>query len=274
MKNELKLLATLALLTNGALANGQSAFGTVVVIGKSQTKIVVAADSRATILENRQHSDHFCKIRALDNRSVFTAAGYILHGKLWDGFSEANISFDEAKSSGGPHVLKTAAITWGNRMVTRINKALAVDFAGSTADVEENLFFSGVFLGYEQGSPAFDQVIVRFDPSTKKANRSFDFETVHPEMHWGAFGRNETVYEVLADKTDFGKREWAKWSIAQQQIPVENEDVQLAIHLVELTAVYNPRRTEIGGPIDALEITPNGVKWIQRKPECRSEISH
>jgi hypothetical protein len=262
-------MAILILLTAGAQAKGQSAAGTVVVIGKSQSKIVVAADSRATDIETRQYSDHFCKIRGLDKHSVFVAAGYLVHAPLWDGFLEATNSFNDANSHGSLDVLNAAATIWGNRMAAKVNNALAIDFAGSTAALEDNLFFSGSFLGYENGVAAFDQVIVGFDPSTKQANRTLDFEPMYVPMHWGAMGRSETANEVLIDKTDFAKSEQAKWNIEQKKTPVENRDVRWAIRLVELTEKYNPKKEDVGGPVDAVQITPKGVQWVQRKPECK-----
>jgi len=96
-KTKVPAVVILALASSlGAESGGvQSASGTVVVIGLSQTKIVIAVDSRG-FDDAGKYRDDICKIVRLDDHSVFTAAGNIIHAHdgraLWDAQDEARPS--------------------------------------------------------------------------------------------------------------------------------------------------------------------------------------
>ena len=38
--------------------------------------------------------------------------------------------------------------------------------------------------------------------------------------------------------------------------------------LVELTIMYHPNKTDVGGPVDEIELDPSGVRWLHRKSNC------
>ncbi len=139
---------------SGAELHTKSTTGTVVVIGWSQTKIVIAVDSRG-FDDKDKYRDDICKIVRLDDHSVFTAAGNIIHAHagraLWNAQAEASNAFQEAQKTAGPRLLKSAAKDWGDRMVTGINQALTVDPSGSQLMLENNIFLTGVFIGFENG---------------------------------------------------------------------------------------------------------------------------
>ncbi|MGB8540077.1 MAG: hypothetical protein WCD49_00435 [Candidatus Acidiferrales bacterium] len=255
----------------GAWCGSQSATGTVVVIGWSRTEIVVAVDSRG-FDDNEKYRDDICKIVRLDDRSVFTAAGNIIHARngraLWNAQKEAIHAFQEAESTGNARLLRTAARNWGEHMVATINQALKDDPAGSKLMLDKNIFLTGVFLGFENGSTAMYQVEIVFDSSTQLAKENFYTEHHTTAIEFGALGRNEIVNEVVAGKTHFARAEQRKWAAAERSIPVRDRDVRWAIRLVQLTMEYHPQRTDVGGPIDALEITRRGIRWIERKPGC------
>jgi hypothetical protein len=254
-----------------AQCGAQSTTGTVVVIGWSRTKIVVAVDSRG-FDDNEKYRDDICKIVRLDDHSVFTAAGNIIHAHngraLWNAQKEAIHAFQEAQSTGTQRLLKTAARNWGDHMVAAINQALKEDPAGSKLMLDKNIFLTGVFLGFENGSTAMYQVEIVFDSSTRQAKENFYTEHHTITIEVGALGRNEIVNEVVADKTHFAKAEQRKWAAAERNIPLKDRDVRWPIRLVQLTMEYHPQRSDAGGPIDALEITRRGIRWVERKPGC------
>jgi hypothetical protein len=271
-KNKVSAVLFLALASSlGAEADAQSASGTVVVIGWSQTKIVVAVDSRG-FDDAGKHRDDICKIVRLDDHAVFTAAGNIIHARdghaLWDAQEEARHAFQEAQKAGSSRLLRTAAQSWGEHMVASINRALAADPAGSTKMVENNIFLTGVFLGFQNGVTAMYQVEIAFDPGTRQAKQKFYAERPRATMHFAALGRNEIVSEVVAGRTHFARVELRKWDAAERNIPWRDRDVRWAIRLVQLTMEYHPQKIDVGGPTDALEITRRGIRWVERKPGC------
>jgi hypothetical protein len=84
-------------------------------------------------------------------------------------------------------------------------------------------------------------------------------------------GWNETVLEVLAGKTQFAISEAARF---QSDIFTHNYTEQdgprhWAIRLTELSEQYGPHKDQVGGPIDALEITSQGINWIQCESSCQ-----
>jgi hypothetical protein len=153
-------------------------------------------------------------------------------------------------------------------MVAGIDQALKEDFTGSKRMLEKNIFLTGVFAGFENGSTAMYQVEIVFDPAVRRARQKFHTERPQPTIHFGALGRNEIVNEVVAGKTTFAKAEQRKWIASERNFPLRDRDVRWAIRLVQLTMAYHPRKIDVGGPIDALEITRRGIRWIERKPGC------
>src|ERR1700683_3519502 len=244
----------------------QSTTGTVVVIGWSRTKIVIAVDSRG-FDDNEKNRDDICTIARLEDRSVFTAAGNIIHAHngraLWNAQKEAIHAFQEAQNAGTQRLLKTAAGNWGEHMVATINQALKDDPAGSKLMLDKNIFLTGVFLGFENGSTAMYQVEIVFDASTQQAKENFYTEHHTTAIEFGALGRNEIVNEVVAGTTHFARAEQRKWAAAERSISIKDRDVRWAIRLVQLTMEYHPQRADVGGPIDALEITRRGIRWVE-----------
>ena len=272
-KTKVSAVAILALASSlGAESRGaQTAAGTVVVIGWSQTKIVIAVDSRG-FDDFGKYRDDICKIVRLDDHSVFTAAGNIIHAHdgraLWDAQAEARRAFQEAQKAGSLRLLRAAAQSWGERMVASINQALAADPAGSTKMVEDNIFLTGVFAGFQNGATALYQVEIAFDPATRQAREKFYAERPRPTAHFAALGRNEIVTEVVAGKTHFARVEQRKWAAAERSIALRDRDVRWAMRLVQLTMEYDPHKIDVGGPTDALVITRRGIRWVERKPAC------
>jgi hypothetical protein len=267
----LELMLLVLVCSVGAQYGSQSTTGTVVVIGWSRTKIVIAVDSRG-FDDQEKYRDDICKVVRLDEHSVFTAAGNIIHARngraLWNAQKEAIHAFQEAQSTGTQRLLKAAARNWGEHMVGAINQALKEDPAGSQLMLDKNIFLTGVFLGFENGSTAMYQVEIALDPRTQQAKENFYTEHHTTTIEVGALGRNQIVNEVVADKTHFARTERRKWAAAERSIPIKDRDVRWAIRLVQLTMEYHPQRADVGGPIDALEITHRGIRWVERKPGC------
>ena len=272
-KTTVPAVVVLALASSLGAESGsaQSAAGTVVVIGLSQTKIVIAVDSRG-FDDAGKYRDDICKIVRLDDHSVFTAAGNIVHASnghaLWDAQSEARHAFQEAQKAGSSRVLRTAAMAWGDRMVASINQALVADPAGSMKMVEDNIFLTGVFAGFQNGAAALYQVEIAFDPGTRQAREKFYAERPRTTVHFAALGRNEIVSDVVAGRTHFARVEQRNWAAAERSIALRDRDVRWAMRLVQLTMEYHPHKIDVGGPTDALEITRRGIRWVDRKPGC------
>ena len=134
--------------------------------------------------------------------------------------------------------------------------------------LENHIFVTGVFLGFENGSTEMYQVEIVFDPRIRQARQNFYTERHRRTIQFAALGRSEIVTEVVANKTQFARVEQRKWAASERNIPLRDRDARWAIRLVQLTMEYHPQKADVGGPIDALEITRRGIRWVERKPGC------
>ena len=175
---------------------------------------------------------------------------------------------DQAEKSSGGEYLKEAATIFVDAIVPNINRAIISD-ARATAAVEDNRFFSASFLGFDNNRPSFYEVEILFNPVMRMAYSTVTPEPMYTEMHWGAMGRSDTANEVLIGRTEFAKDQTAQWAKTAKNVPAKDRDVHRAIHLVNLTMIYDLHKVEVGGPVDAITITPEGYNWIKRKPNCQ-----
>jgi len=250
-------------MTQHAVAQDETR-GTVIVTGWSQFKIVIATDSRSSPLVGIPRDD-ICKVITLDNRSVFTAAGSIDYNSFWNGFTEAPKAFAVAKKNLKPgKYLREAAIQWGKSIAKGFNEGLARDRTGTMTTVYDGRILNGIFVGFENGTIAMYQEEIMFDPSTQKAKRIDDEFQAYPTLHWGGMGHSETVNEILIGQTNLARREQRQWEKLKLSIDPRDQDAYWAIQLVKASMIYNPYRNEIGGPINALEITASGTRWIEK----------
>jgi hypothetical protein len=82
-------------------------------------------------------------------------------------------------------------------------------------------------------------------------------------------GYAEVADEVLAGDSSLAKAERQKWNRLQPSIKFEDRDAYWAIQVIQASMAIDPHKQEIGGPIDALEITAKGIRWIKRKSLCK-----
>ena len=73
------------------------------------------------------------------------------------------------------------------------------------------------------------------------------------KMAWATAGRDLGGGRVVGSQRPMGGIEFERFK---------------ARRLVELTIQYLPNKSDVGGPIDELEMDANGPHWIQVKPHC------
>lgn len=273
MHCNIKALVLVLVFGNSLSARSQDKMmsGTVIVTGISQTKIVVAADSRR-IPPFGPPDDNVCKILALDDKSIFAASGNTLSRRgdvtFWDAYDRTGAIFRSTRQSkGSTGFLRSASVAWSKDIISRINLAL-VNGNVKIAGLEENRFFNAVFIGFEGGSAAIYQQEIMYDLVAQKAVSKPTYVQPTVEIKWGAMGHPETAYEVLAGQTIFAKMQMNAWNARRLSIRSEDQDANFAIFLTKASMIYNPHRDEIGGPINALEITSRGTRWIDN-PTCK-----
>jgi hypothetical protein len=248
--------------------------GTLVVIGLSQNKIIIAADSRKSAYSRDQSRDDDCKLIPFDGFSVFTTAGNVgfrtEHTTGWDGNNEAAkiiASSKNSKSTG--KYLRNAAIEWAQNITAEINQSLAVDRNQTMQAVEDNRILNGIFVGLENGIGALYQEEIMLDPRRRRAINHLTAEPMPPVLQWSAMGDVTAAIDVIRGESTFAKTQRHEWGLLQRTIELKDRDAYWAIQLVKIGANYDPKRQEIGEPVDALEITVEGTRWVKRKPVCK-----
>ena len=248
-------------------ALGETKSGTIVVVGFSKEKIVVAADSRTHYSVSGKNRDDECKIVALKNDLLFVPIGktgdqYAISSLNWDATQEAV----KATSSQRMDSIQDISDRWGESMVQLWNRDLTSNRDVTLKTLDGNIFTLGLFLGIEKNKLSaivvkvfYDGVAARSVPLYPELGESMDFS---------AFGQIRTAEELKAGQTPFAKSEAASWNARVTKIPRRDRDVRKAIRWAQLTISHEPQESYVGGPIDAVELSSTGIRWVQRKKLC------
>src|ERR1700722_2238046 len=175
-------------------ALGETKSGTIVVVGFSKEKIVVAADSRTHYSVSGKNRDDECKIVALKNDLLFVPIGktgdqYAISSLNWDATQEAV----KATSSQRMDSIQDISDRWGESMVQLWNRDLTSNRDVTLKTLDGNIFTLGLFLGIEKNKLSaivvkvfYDGVAARSVPLYPELGESMDFS---------AFGQIRTAEE-------------------------------------------------------------------------------
>jgi len=257
--------------------------GTIVVIGASKNKIVVAADSRA---ENDagEYDDHECKIIALSDKFVFAFNGI---GDLslvlsttdsserytMNAGEEAKLAF-ESVPPGSDDFLSTVALLWGRHVSRIFRQAIAVSGTEQEvfADIKEGgAITQGYFLGLtpKGGLVLYMENVIRLgnDVSFTPVPEAVPLTDAISYTPHGGF--IDTVEALRRGKTEWAKKEIARWERLSFSLAEDDRDVLKAVRWVQLTLDAHQGSHRIGGPIDSLTLDPiTGIRWHSVKKEC------
>jgi hypothetical protein len=248
-------------------ALGETKSGTIVVVGFSKEKIVVAADSRVHYSVSGKIRDDECKIVAVKENLLFVPIGrtgnqYAISSLDWDATREAL----KATSAERMDSIQDISDRWGESMVRLWDRDLTFNHEATLRSLDGNIFTLGLFLGIEKNKLSAVVVKVFYDGA---AARSVPlYPDLGESMDFSAFGQIRTAGELKAGQTPFAKSEAAGWSARLTKIPRRDRDVRKAIRWAQLTISHEPTESYVGGPIDAVELSSTGVRWVQRKKLC------
>src|ERR1700722_8321369 len=135
-----------------ASAFAQTETGTVIIIGYSQHKIVIAADSRQ-VGQDGAHRDNGCKIAAIDNKVIFAAFGeatsILSDGTFgWDATREARTALADTphlQSDKDGEFFDRLALNWGKLIGPEISQHMTE--ADLSAYVDGQFVTSGIIIG-------------------------------------------------------------------------------------------------------------------------------
>jgi hypothetical protein len=257
--------------------------GTAVVIFFSHNYIIFAAESRVVLAgKSISHRDDACKARAISNKFIFASAGVNgfepesgKNGNAWSAYDEPGNLVDQLPDMDDP-VYGLAGL-WGKSLEKQVSRALEVN-PGPMMDFLRReggkTLATGMFAGRtKQGQ----LVLYKADLNCNCAgnSRRTSLEILPLSLSAGTGGAAIGSQEALDLWDELGKEssERARASLHEFET---NRASRSGPKMLEATAVASlefilkySRGGDIGGPIDAVELTPAGdIHWIQRKANC------
>jgi hypothetical protein len=272
----------------GARAEAQIDFGTVIVAGVSQNRVVLAASTRS----GSQDSSGSCKVAVVGGKLLFGAAGVVADTAstlpaVWafDATGTANTSFADAPkrmvacaaSSSCPsdpkNLPENVAQGWLESLLASLSTA---SYVGAD-DWKLGAAATGIVAGIGPSGDmeaVVDQVACQ-KPDARTAaagdkphgncqpHLDFSKKVLPPKGQtvWIPLGITDTANEYLRQASDRAKVEVQEWPNLQEW--------QIAYRLVDLTLAYSQKKDYVGGPIEVVELHRNGsVTWIQNPQHC------
>jgi hypothetical protein len=254
--------------------------GTIGVTYFTQDKIVMAADSRGIVFgKNVPPTDSECKIVAVNKELVFISSGIVSYesgGSLdlvqaWDNREEIRSAYGKVAGLYGTsrgHV-QDVAIEWGKSILSHFSslylfhRETMIDDAG-----KENGVPTAALIG---GFDALGNLVLfkmqisfnQFGPNPL----GLSVDQVMCPNSFCPMGEIDTAEEFILETSQRAKDEAVKSKIFPSS-STSDYDILRAMRLVDLT-IADSGLDDVGGPIDALELTRDGgFRWYARKSNC------
>lgn len=278
------LMIAICLLTATSYTHTQIESGTVVILGVYKKKIVVAADSRESTDEGA-YRDEACKITALSDKLIFTAAGdtknILRNGTaLWDASREARTALSVTNRVIGEKpgdFFDRVAHKWGEMLATNISASIRPSDALALKD--DQIIVDGLFIGVDEANnlhvahQTIRAKVLRGTPyvaadGVKTAN-------IPDKIVFAHLGEGDIFDEFEAVKSSRSKQWHQRLPAYATRWAAKDRDLAVAMLAVDLTGLHGmtlPKNSSVhvvGGKTDAVKITPEGgVQWVQRKSQC------
>ena len=274
------VFALLVLAAMAPLSDAQERHGTIAVVLYEAKRLIVAADSRNNLGKGvgTSQNDLACKIAALGKYAVFVASGLTGYDnagprdriETWRATDEAHSVYARLVKERGEwqdEYLDEFARSWSDVVQSRIAelarfapltvRTWAVDGLLTTALAAtgrgKNIQVILIQIGIEDGKIQVT-TLRRIGP-----------EVCPPCV----LGRGEIVTEFVGLTTERARIEAGRLARETSGLSDDEREVRRIIRLVDLTIKLLPDNTDVGGPIDALELRAGEpLRWIQRKSVC------
>ena len=241
------------------------------IVAQAKDYIIFAADSRVGASNGTDVAsvdDTYCKIAPLHGNTVFAAAGIVTDpARSWAADTEMDAVLVQMPQAGrmGSAEGASALGRWAQVMTRRL-AILPRDQLIAYAKSNDGIAAAGVLAGIDKdgttwvhaGKISLDARGLSFDES--------DVTSGGPATKYFALGQREIAVEFDHGSTSRAVAERAQWK--DMNLAGRELDRFKARRLVELTIQYLPNKSDVGGPVDELELDANGQHWIQVKPHC------
>ena len=269
------LLVLLVAAAPQARATESIVAGTIVIVAQAKDYIIFAADSRVGASNGNAVAsvdDTYCKIGPLHGNTLFAAAGIVTDpARSWSADTEMDKVLVEnwhGARMGSVGRQKSASAPLG-----RIDDAKAVRASARinwrpirspmTAWLRRVCWRASIRMD----APGFTSARSVWMPARGLVHQESDMTSHGSATRYSGLGQSEIAVEFDHGSTGRAIEERAQWK--EKNLSGIEFDRFKARRLVELTIQYLPNKSDVGGPIDELELDANGPHWIQVKPHCK-----
>ena len=249
--------------------------GTIIVVGKSPERVILAADSRIgstqTGIGVERINDSYCKLAALGGHTVFGASGVIGNGNGdWTAVSLATAiptpSTPMSREDGLGFLL-----SWSNSIIQKLS-GLSPEQLRAIASQNDGNITTGVLAGVNRDDTTWAQaVIVQYSVIAGLAvPKSYDL-IANKRMEYFTLGKGEIVREFVDKTSRRATVENARWAKLRSKMGQRAFEEFKTRRLADLTIKLYPDKSAVGGPIDEVALDADGVRWISLKSNCPAE---
>jgi hypothetical protein len=283
MYAKLALFVVAAVACPRPTADSQIESGTVVVIGLSKHKVVVAADSRDGGARGA-YDDDSCKMTILNDKLFFIVSGLVAAGSkgnhFWDAPRDAKAVFREIGVVSSNDDINALGQNWAKYVAGEINIAMDTNPFEWAKYKDQDVFMKASFVGYapngEIHTSSWELYAIK-----QGARQSIRYDymgaNIGDDLEFYAFGDSSIVNEYKRAQTERSQSWKKELERKAKKYPAADRDVAKAVDLVQLSIdnstsrlPENPDVPLLGGRVDALELeTGKAIRWYQLKDSCK-----
>lgn len=265
------LLTGLLILSRVTTATAYFNTGTIIVVAQTKQRIIIAADSRRGVTIDgstiQTFDDNACKIAAFSGNVTFAAAGVLGDGYSWSAIGQAvdilkNSVKGRISSADGEVIL----IKWAQAMIQKFSNFSSNQLSVYAAN-NGNRISIGVLAGVEESKKPWARAVIVNFSSAGLYHDAYELISRDPPTAYYFLGKSAIGLEFVGDKrSGRAMKELKSWE--HRSLSGASLDRFKARRLVELTIMYNPDKSEVGGPVDQIEVDAKGLRWLRLKPGC------
>ncbi len=213
--------------------------------------------------------DTYCKIAPLPGNTLFAAAGIVTDpARSWAADTEMDRVLIEKRQTSrmGSAEGASALSRWAELMMQRLITLPREQLLAYTRS-NDDIAATGVLAGLDPDGDTWVRVSkISFDAGRGLAHQESDVPWRGSATKYFGLGQSEIAVEFDHGDTARAVAERAHWK--DLNLSGREFDRFKARRLVEVTIQYLPNKSDVGGPVDEIELDSNGQRWIQVKPVC------
>jgi hypothetical protein len=238
--------------------------GTMANAALEDRRIIAAVDS--SIHESEIGTTKLgCKVIALGSDGFFLITG-LVYNKFFDSRASAKTVFRQSKEIGGESV----AQKWGRVMVKELNAEMAT----YPHDVDNIWLPTAAVFGFVDGVGRLSmfETQLKLDKSAK-IPVTFGVVEFHKGdmLNIGQTPFLEAAAEFFANVAPRARALNEAFAKKNVGLSVDEYMARYQAAGVEAAVLWNPTSKDLKLPVDALILSPQGIRWLDRKQQCYAQ---